>query len=301
MFGMIGGEGKGRSAGVGAVLDFGMDGDREESVNKDGGEIDWPPAWIDQSRELFNRGLAYLEKRGIKPALEFVKHYELVFSSVVPTSSSESEQYIVEFPSVIAPHVDSKGRVIGWTARRIDDGEPKARTMPGNVWKNKSLFGLDKINPEHPIAIVEGLFSALSTPNSVALGGKNVSRDQLVALASRGKELGSRRAYIFMLDPEVPIEKYREKMQMLDELTDGAMVGAVAWEDFPGDFLRDPNDRGREEMTMIFKTTYRSMVERKKKKKTKMSSKYAKMERSVMDKNYDPMLDAVNLHGDESE
>lgn len=221
--------------------------------------LDWPPNWIENDQDHTEKCLAYLERRGITPAKKFVEHYDLCFSKVVEMeyARGEDDTYVqtIEYPCIVVPLYNIRQEIIGWTSRRVDDGgDPKARNMKGEDWKKEALLGYAQLDPNKPMVIVEGLFSALSTPNSIALNGKVIHSGHLSMLAACGKERGEARIYIFALDPTVARDSFKDAMNRLRLKTD-AVVVSVDWGAAEGEFTADPNDRGRQAMRKIIEDT----------------------------------------------
>lgn len=222
-------------------------GERDE-----GAPIDWPPPWVRDSDEVFLAGIEYMEGRGILDAARVVDRFGLLFSEVVEVTIRD-EALVRPFPCVVAPMAGRGGEVYGWTTRRLGEPEPgesKAIAMAGRGWRNRSLFGIREVDPSRPVAIVEGVFSALATPNSVAIGGKDISTQQLDELAATGAPL-----FVFALDPFVPKVKFANAMYRLRQKLPGSSVISVEWERFGGDVSADPADRGMAQMREIIAKT----------------------------------------------
>lgn len=72
-------------------------------------------------------------------------------------------------PRLIIPARDIFGKVIGMTARALDDS--KLRYIIIKIGDNPTLFGLDKVDFKKHIYVVEGPIDSLFLPNSIAVGG----------------------------------------------------------------------------------------------------------------------------------
>lgn len=236
-----------------SILEDSEDGEKEPSP------IAWPPLWLNESDEIFLEGVEYLEKRGIKNIPEKIDRFGLKFTTVV--DQRDSGDNLRNYPCILAPFARyTDGDVWGWTTRRLRDkdrpsNEPKSIAKSGKGWKNVSLFGIREIDLNKPVVIVEGLFSALSTPNSVALGGKTMTQGQLSELAALESSL-----YIFALDPDVKRSVYSNQMYQLRQMVPGTTVLCVNWEDYGGEDGGDPNDRGEDKMKEII---YKTIVAKK--------------------------------------
>jgi hypothetical protein len=219
--------------------------------------IDYPPPWFRDTDEVFKKGIEYLESRGVDDPAGTCDKYGLVFSEDVEIFLN-GEPFVKPWPCLVAPMAGAEGEVFGWTTRYLGtppNGDTKAIAMKGSGWRNKTLFGIREIDPKRPVSIVEGVFSALSTPNAVALGGKEIGSEQVDLLAATGA-----RVFVFALDPFVDVRKFSNAMYRLGTRLPGCAVLHVDWEQFGGDVSRDPNDRGMEEMKKIIARTVMAKI-----------------------------------------
>ncbi|RYZ91994.1 MAG: hypothetical protein EOP06_05590 [Proteobacteria bacterium] len=217
--------------------------------------IEWPPPWYVFDRPTYALGYDYMISRGIPNPLEVLKKHQLLFSPHVENTKAYGTE-IMTFPSLVAPWARTDGEVYGWSARHLGDegfqGLPKAIAKGGKQWLEKSLFGIREVNTDYPVTITEGLFSSLSTPNSVALGGKAMSREQAKEIARLGAAV-----YVLALDPGVKESTVMGTVMALKLLMPSSKVLVVPWASFGGRIDRDPNNRGIKEMTHIISETVR--------------------------------------------
>lgn len=221
------------------------------------GPIEWPPKWINETDEVFAQGYEYLKKRNILWPDDRVNKHEIYFSSEVLIDRGFGA-YLKPYPCLVAPMHDESHQVLGFITRKIgetNEGEPKSIDQSGSEWKTKALFGLACLDPRKPVTIVEGLFSALSTPNAVACGGKKIHSAQIDALAATGA-----RVFIFALDPEVKKRAYADAMYRLTMAAPGAKVVSVDWSKFEDSLGKDPNDLGEVRMAEIIRQTLRASL-----------------------------------------
>jgi hypothetical protein len=89
---------------------------------------------------------------------------------------------------VVLPMRDATGTWTGFSARAVDGREPKY-LYPAGMDRRRSLWGLEHLPPGGgPVWLVEGVFDALPLfPHALAAFGKNVTDDQLDALARLGR------------------------------------------------------------------------------------------------------------------
>jgi len=85
-----------------------------------------------------------------------------------------------------------EGALVFWQARTIGTRRPKYLSAFG-ADKSKCVWNLERVNPEYPIYVAEGILSAIACGrNGVAIYGKYVSEVQLFLIASRCGEQGVR-------------------------------------------------------------------------------------------------------------
>jgi hypothetical protein len=225
-------------------------------------ELSWPPDWLNETDEVVMAGIQYLEKRGIPDVENVIVKYDIHFSTQVLVEIGDWST-VKPYPCIVAPMVGANNEIIGWTTRRIENDptekDPKSIARGGTGWKERSIFGIREIDPTRPVSIVEGFFSSISTPNSVATAGKDIQNEQLKLLAASGA-----RMFVFALDPAVNDQKIADYMVKLLMMAPGSKVCQVEWEKFGGYYDDDPNDRGFEAMTNIVRTTVLSHLNKTK-------------------------------------
>ncbi|KKN80235.1 hypothetical protein LCGC14_0332040 [marine sediment metagenome] len=101
--------------------------------------------------------------------------------------NDRNHEYRLLFPDY------TNATLVYWTARAIRDGvKPKYQSATGSD-KAMCVWNLENVNPEWPIYVCEGNFSALSCgPNGVAIYGKYVSRAQVEMLSKAAGPQGVR-------------------------------------------------------------------------------------------------------------
>jgi len=73
-----------------------------------------------------------------------------------------------------------------WQARSAIIGKTPVKYLScTDVKVTEVLYGYDRVNPCETVTLVEGIFDSLSTPNSLALLGKNISTTQILALQAK--------------------------------------------------------------------------------------------------------------------
>ena len=196
-------------------------------------EIEWPPRFIRNSRENEALAVVFIESRGVDLAI--IERFDLQFTEVIEVNGR-----VIEYPSILAACENENG-VVGWTARSIVKNDmPKALTMSGSTWKVSSVAGLLTLDTSEPVVVCEGLFSAATCQNSVALNGKVFSDKQANALKAVGVT-----QIILALDAQVMRSK---EIDRLTDILAMSFSGVAPVEYDEKDLEKDPNDLGEEAM-----------------------------------------------------
>lgn len=119
------------------------------------------------------------------PARQYVKnrlipeeHYSSLFyapkfkkfvNSVVPDKFDPK----YDEPRLIIPCIDVDGSIIGFTGRSFDPNN-ELRYISISLGERRLIFGLDRIDFDKPIFIVEGPIDSLFLPNCLAAGGSAI-------------------------------------------------------------------------------------------------------------------------------
>ena len=114
----------------------------------------------------------YLEKRGIKDLNYF--YYCPKFKEWTNKQKKMFDTLRQDSSRIIIPFRDKDGRLFGYQGRSL---APKAKMRYITIMLDEDkpkIFGLDRINYEKPIYIVEGPFDSTFIQNSVAMAGSDV-------------------------------------------------------------------------------------------------------------------------------
>lgn len=131
----------------------------------------------------------YVEKRLIPTEaharLYFVKNFTAWINTLLPGKYKEVPE---EDPRLVMPLIDRKGNMFAVQGRaltkkqtmryitiRFDEGVPK-------------LFGLDKVDPNRRVYVVEGPIDSLFLPNAIALAGSECDVDSILEYTGTTKE-----------------------------------------------------------------------------------------------------------------
>jgi len=113
----------------------------------------------------------YLEQRGIKDLDYF--YYCPKFKDWTNKRKKTFDTLRQDSPRIIIPFKDKEGNLFGYQGRSL---APKAKLRYITIMldeEHPKIFGLDKIQDDKPVYIVEGPFDATFLSNSVAMAGSD--------------------------------------------------------------------------------------------------------------------------------
>lgn len=123
----------------------------------------------------------YVQKRKIPPELHYKLFYAPKFkewvNTIVPEKFSE-ESLANDEPRLIIPFLDRDGNLFGFQGRGFQKDGIRYITIMIDQMKPK-VFGLDTINEEGKIFVVEGPIDSMFLPNCVAMAGSSVRLDTI--------------------------------------------------------------------------------------------------------------------------
>ena len=128
-------------------------------------KVDLPLASEDPQSKI------YLRKRGLDPdKFYFADRFKHFCNKHKPTFDDTK----FDHPRIVIPMYDKNKSLIGFQGRSLDPSQkPKYLTIMLSE-ESPKLYGLDTINEEEPIYIVEGPFDSTLVENSVAMCGSDV-------------------------------------------------------------------------------------------------------------------------------
>lgn len=121
--------------------------------------------------------LTYVQKRKIPEKffdnLYFTTNYEKFIRKLIPTCDKE----LVPDARLVIPFYDQYNELIAVTGRSLESGNKVLRyvTVRTNDSKDKLLFGMDTVDLNQPVRIVEGQIDSLFLNNCIASGDGNLS------------------------------------------------------------------------------------------------------------------------------
>tara|TARA_Y100001938_G_scaffold115867_1_gene159524 strand:+ start:421 stop:1206 length:786 start_codon:yes stop_codon:yes gene_type:complete len=118
-----------------------------------------------------SRASDYLKKRKLNPTkFYYANKFKHFCNTIKPTFESSKNDHA----RIVIPMYDENKNLIGFQGRALDVFQkPKYLTIMLND-NSPKLYGLDTINKENPIYIVEGPFDSTLVENSVAMCGSDV-------------------------------------------------------------------------------------------------------------------------------
>lgn len=142
------------------------------------------PKWMDalsgikkiSQLKIDHPARVYVEKRLIPKSSHYKlfyapKFYEWV-NTVVPNKFPKIEK---DEPRLVIPFIDENQRLIGFQGRAFGKSQPKYITIMLDEDAPK-IFGLDAIDWNKPIVIVEGPIDSLFLDNAIAMAGSDSAR-----------------------------------------------------------------------------------------------------------------------------
>jgi len=114
----------------------------------------------------------YLEQRGIKDLDYF--YFCPKFKEWTNKQKKTFDTLRQDSPRIIIPFKDKEGNLFGYQGRSL---APKAKLRYITIMLDEDqpkIFGLDRVNTDEPIYIVEGPFDSTFIKNSVAMAGSDV-------------------------------------------------------------------------------------------------------------------------------
>ena len=114
----------------------------------------------------------YLEQRGIEDLDYF--YYCPKFKEWTNKQKKTFDTLRQDSPRIIIPFKDKEGNLFGYQGRSL---APKAKLRYITIMLDEDqpkIFGMDRVNTDEPIYIVEGPFDATFIKNSVAMAGSDV-------------------------------------------------------------------------------------------------------------------------------
>ena len=128
-------------------------------------KINLPLAEVDPTSNV------YLRRRGIDPQkFYFADRFKHFCNTHKPTFEDTKRDH----PRIIIPLYDKNNSLIGFQGRSLDSTQkPKYLTVMLSD-ESPKIYGLEKINEQKPVYIVEGPFDSTFVENSVAMCGSDV-------------------------------------------------------------------------------------------------------------------------------
>ena len=180
----------------------------------------------------------YLENRKLDPTKFY---YTDKFKEWTNTQKQTFDYIGKDEPRIIIPMYDTEQRMIGFQGRSLIPNSVKYITIMIDEEAPK-IYGLDKINKEKPIYIIEGPFDASLVENSIAMCGADVD------IGSLGWS-----DYIYVYDNEPRSREITDRIRKTIDRGDKVVIWPTSIEE------KDVNDMilgGHQVMNMLNSNTY---------------------------------------------
>jgi transcription elongation factor Elf1 len=124
----------------------------------------------------------YVQNRKIPPNTHFRIYYSPIYytwvNSILPGKFSEKAIALDE-PRIVFPFIDSKGYVFGFTGRSLSKStNMRYSTIILDESKEK-VFGLETINKDRNVYVVEGPIDSLFLDNCIAMAGSDINLNNI--------------------------------------------------------------------------------------------------------------------------
>ena len=180
----------------------------------------------------------YLENRKLDPTKFY---YTDKFKEWTNTQKQTFDYIGKDEPRIIIPMYDTEQRMIGFQGRSLIPNSVKYITIMIDEEAPK-IYGLDKINKEKPIYIIEGPFDSSLVENSIAMCGADVD------IGSLGWS-----DYIWVYDNEPRSREITDRIRKTLDRGDKVVIWPTSIEE------KDVNDMilgGHDVMSMLKSNTY---------------------------------------------
>jgi hypothetical protein len=123
----------------------------------------------------------YIAKRKIPLQFWGDLYFVPDFKELVDKTEPENEYGLKQGdPRIVIPFRDKEKRIIAFQGRSFSDRGLRYITI--KVYPDApKIYGLDRVDPENRVYVVEGPFDSLFIPNSIATAGSNFGSDNIPA------------------------------------------------------------------------------------------------------------------------
>lgn len=168
-----------------------------KKASKKQDELVEEPSKTDVERKLLKRreGIGMLHKLSALPSDHYAKkyvegrlipqhqHYRLFFTDKFvefsQTFAPDKMKGVKEHSRLIIPFFDRGGKFVGFTGRSFEENDKKRYIIIMFEENANKAYGLDKVDFDKDILVVEGPLDSLFLPNCIAMAGSDLSIDGL--------------------------------------------------------------------------------------------------------------------------
>ena len=187
----------------------------------------------------------YITSRQIPPAhhyrMFYARHFMTWINEIIPNKFDPAKIGKDE-PRLVIPFLDEDGKIFGVSARGFN---PKGiRYITIMFAERPKIFGLDKVNLEHPYYIVEGALDSMFLENAISMNG------------AEGNSNSANENAIYVFDAEPRNKEIHKRMEKV--IKNGFKI--CIWpENVPGKDINDMHLTGLNVEKLIEDHTYKGL------------------------------------------
>lgn len=187
----------------------------------------------------------YITSRQIPPAhhyrLFYARHFMKWINEIIP-NKFDPDKIGKDEPRLVIPFLDENGKVFGVSARGFN---PKGiRYITIMFDERPKIFGLDKVNLEHPYYIVEGALDSMFLENAISMNGAE----------GNGNSANENAIYVFDAEP-----RNKEIHKRMEKVIKNGYKICIWPSDVPGKDINDMHLAGINVEKLIEDNTYQGL------------------------------------------
>jgi len=138
-----------------------------------------PKIKLDKISDLDSQHWArkYMEGRMIPVDKLHLFYFAPDFKKFVEDMGSEKYKDMKpDDPRIVIPFYDEEHNLIAFQGRALIDNKIRYITIRMNSYSGPLIYGLDRVNKDSPVYVVEGPIDSIFLPNSIAVAGSDLNR-----------------------------------------------------------------------------------------------------------------------------